>query len=479
MSDRNLLYRNPATDQLRLSLARFELSFLHFVKHARLPLHDSMISWTHEAVFVRPINLRRPCQYLLSEGPGISNLEHAFRLAQAFHQHKDCLRYSEHTVQRWCRALQAACNFSGWSLRDDFDGYEGKLVNAVTSQILRKLQRTLEVPKFSVGLEEHTEKVVTLLQMESDEKLIIVGIYGMGGTGKTTLAMAVFNSICSKFNVHYFLSDVRNTEHAELRRKIAKHLANVDTNSAEGDGLMGPNLLSITNALLVLDDVDDGDVLDALRERWFHLQGRIILTTRDKGALGRKHNDISYHLDELNYDQALRLFSWHAFSQEVPNRNYQDLTEKVVKACQGLPLTIEVIARLLYDKRDSKIWSEVLKQLKSVEITKIEERLRISYDNLNDTEKEIFLDIACFFIGSEKCKALSIWESSGWCANLAMHNLHAKSLIKFTSDDQLQMHDILRDMGRAIVRKQNPADPGKRSRLWDEKEVRRAFKDHL
>eukprot|EP01018_Ginkgo_biloba_P038749 Gb_03483 [translate_table: standard] len=148
----------------------------------------------------------------------------------------------------------------------------------------------------------------------------------------------------------------------------------------------------------------------------------------------------------------------------------------VVKACQGLPLTLEVIGGLLQDEREENMWLEAVKQLRSVELEGIEERLMISYKALNDTEKAIFLDVACFFIGSEKDKALSIWEASGWCANLAIQNLQCKSLIKVTPDGLLCMHDILRDMGRRIVRKENTLTPGKRSRLWDEKEVQKVLK---
>eukprot|EP01018_Ginkgo_biloba_P038309 Gb_09197 [translate_table: standard] len=399
--------------------------------------------------------------------------------AEAFQAHRNNHRCSEYTINEWCRALHAACSSSGWSLPNDFDGYEGKLVNTVTSQIRSKLHTRLQVAKFPVGIEERAAQVIALLQMESEESVITVGIYGMGGTGKTTLAMAVFNTIRSKFKASCFVPDVRNTKQNELHSKIRKDLVNIDfpiKSIGQGTSLNETNL-SAVNALVVLDDVDDRNVVDALRGDWLHLNSRIIVTTRDKGVLDEKCNDKFYHVDELEYDQALQLFSWHAFSRPAPDRNYQDLSEKIVKACQGLPLTIEVIAGLLYDKRDFKIWLEALEQLKNAEINKIEERLRISYEDLNDTEKEIFLDIACFFIGSQKSKGLSIWEGSGWCANLAIHNLHAKSLIKLTPDDRLVMHDILRDMGRAIVRRQNIDNLGKRSRLWDEKDVRKVFKD--
>ena len=55
-------------------------------------------------------------------------------------------------------------------------------------------------------------------------------------------------------------------------------------------------------------------------------------------------------------------------------------------------------------------------------------------------------------------------------SEIGLRVLIDKSLIKF-QDDQLWMHDLLQEMGRDIVRKECPKDPGKRSRLWLYKDI--------
>ena len=55
--------------------------------------------------------------------------------------------------------------------------------------------------------------------------------------------------------------------------------------------------------------------------------------------------------------------------------------------------------------------------------------------------------------------------------------LTAKSLIKFTEDNILWMHDQVRDMGRQIVRENSLVDPGMRTRLWDRDEIMTVLKD--
>eukprot|EP01018_Ginkgo_biloba_P036684 Gb_33801 [translate_table: standard] len=81
-------------------------------------------------------------------------------------------------------------------------------------------------------------------------------------------------------------------------------------------------------------------------------------------------------------------------------------------------------------------------------------------------KRQIFLDIACFFIGEKTEFVIHLWEALG-CRNprTAIVNLSLKSLIR-VEDNHMTMHDHLRDLGREIVAEESRDDPYKRSRLW-------------
>jgi hypothetical protein len=83
--------------------------------------------------------------------------------------------------------------------------------------------------------------------------------------------------------------------------------------------------------------------------------------------------------------------------------------------CQGLPLSLKVIGALLYSESpDLGYWKDQLLKISKVLPTDIQGRLKISFDSLDEQEREIFLDIACFFIGEDREKAIKIWDGSGW-----------------------------------------------------------------
>jgi hypothetical protein len=95
--------------------------------------------------------------------------------------------------------------------------------------------------------------------------------------------------------------------------------------------------------------------------------------------------------------------------------------------------------------------------------------LRISYDNLDKEEKNMFMDIACFFCrdvlkeGMQEEKALTIWNCDDGNADLALLNLMDHSLVRMDSDGMLTMHDHLRDMGRMIACKEHTGG----QRIWN------------
>ncbi|XP_059658203.1 disease resistance protein L6-like isoform X3 [Cornus florida] len=142
----------------------------------------------------------------------------------------------------------------------------------------------------------------------------------------------------------------------------------------------------------------------------------------------------------------------------------------------GLPLTLEVIGSFLSDKT-KVVWEYTLKKLKKLPANKVQERLKISYDKLNYEQKQIFLDIACHFIGMDKTGAFYMWDDCGYYPEEGIIVLCLMSLVKIGDDNVLRMHDQLRDLGREIVREEDRQNPGGRSRLWDRKEALDVLKE--
>jgi len=90
-----------------------------------------------------------------------------------------------------------------------------------------------------------------------------------------------------------------------------------------------------------------------------------------------------------------------------------ELIEYVIGYARGLPLSLVVIGSDLSSKCLHE-WKSALDRYKRVPNKKIHERLRISYDGLEDTVKHVFLDIACFFKGKEVGYVNKILDKCGF-----------------------------------------------------------------
>jgi hypothetical protein len=173
----------------------------------------------------------------------------------------------------------------------------------------------------------------------------------------------------------------------------------------------------------------------------------------------------------MNDTESLELFSWHAFRNATPRANFSELSKSVVNYCGGLPLAVEVLGSHLYE-RSKEEWRSVLSKLEKIPNDEVQEKLRISYDGLMDEmKKAIFLDVCCFFIGKEKDYVTEILNGCGLFAGIGIAVLIERSLLKVEKNNKLGMHDLIRDMGREIVRESATKDPGERSRLWMQEDV--------
>eukprot|EP01018_Ginkgo_biloba_P021935 Gb_11466 [translate_table: standard] len=370
--------------------------------------------------------------------------------AHAFAQHEEKRRYHSKKLSEWKEALN-----------------NGRLLKGIISNVLKEVKRVpLEVAKHPVGLDEIVQdfenEIADYSVMESGN-VKIVGIVGMGGSGKTTLAKELFNRKRSAYDRSSFLSDVRDAsaknELQRLQSQLLKDLANIDckiNSTSEGKGILRDRLPLNYNirSLLVLDDIDHEDQLDAFIARDMLIRSDsslIIVTTRDEGVLRRSGITIVYKVKGLDAKHARELFCWHAFLESLPLIGFEGLVEEFLSVADGLPLSVKVFGGHLYGNHDRDYWEAELEKISRILPNDIISILKISYDALDEEEKQMFLDIACFLIGHDKNKGIRIWNGSGWSGSHSLQTLEYKCLVEIGDENCLKMHDHLRDLGRNIA----------------------------
>ncbi|KAJ0794707.1 putative TIR domain, P-loop containing nucleoside triphosphate hydrolase [Helianthus annuus] len=383
-------------------------------------------------------------------------------------------------IGKWTEALKEAANLSGWDLRNTADGHEAKVIKLIIAQISLELRPiNVNLDDKLVGMEPRLQDLENSLDIASNE-VHMIGIKGMGGVGKTTLARAVFDRISVHFEANSFVENVREVSKASLsgllslQRKILSDLLNDQGNNV-GSVHDGKNMLKTKlrgrKVLVVLDDVDHQEQLEALAGdlNWFKPGSRIIITTRDEQVLIAHRVERIRDVSLLSHEEAIRLFSRHAFGKDLPIQEYEKESQQVVQYAAGLPLTIKVLGSFLCGK-DKLEWGSALARLKRIPLKETLEKLELSYESLEDDYKEIFLDVACILKGWEKNEAIRMLESCGFQAIIGLRVLEQRSLITFHYN-YVSMHDHIEEMGKNIVRRLDPDEPYKHSRLWIQEEI--------
>ncbi|KAE8669319.1 hypothetical protein F3Y22_tig00112249pilonHSYRG00248 [Hibiscus syriacus] len=195
--------------------------------------------------------------------------------------------------------------------------------------------------------------------------------------------------------------------------------------------------LNNKKVFVVLDDVSDPGHTDFLGVRHFGCGSKIILTSRDRQVLKNGGADKIHEVDKLNKNDCLQLFSTIAFKQSNPVADFRDLSNKFVEQAQGSPLALKVLGSKMYTK-SKREWEDEVTKLKGYAEPKFSQILKSSFEGLDE------------LVGVS-----------------GINNLVDKCLLNTLHSYYINMHDMLEEMGKDIVRRQS-RDPGQRS-SWKEK----------
>ncbi|CAM6017408.1 unnamed protein product [Sphagnum balticum] len=323
-----------------------------------------------------------------------------------------------------------------------------------------------QLPNHEVALIEKAQDINILLQKES-----IVGLVGMGGIGKTTLCKKFYHLFHNQYDKSSFLEDVKSKDNIndvikQLLHDLCGKRLSKDENVNQDDLDEIRRCMISKKVLVVVDDVGKAENLTSLQ--LFIEKGAKNATSKSKLLVNcRNWQILKSHVSEdgkmimksLEEKEAKKLFMFHAFgdANHVPNKDFKDVCIKIIKACNGLPLSLKVLGSFLYNTKELKMWEGALSKLKSGQSftggndnEDLWSVLKISYDPLDKQHQNMFLDIACFLGGLKLSTICRMWNGDEH-PYVTLQNLQHRSLIEPAEGGILYIHDQLRDMGQNIA----------------------------
>ncbi|KAL7215803.1 hypothetical protein ACSBR1_027868 [Camellia fascicularis] len=226
------------------------------------------------------------------------------------------------------------------------------VIQEVVEILFTKLNHTYSsVVKDIVGMDCHMQKVIELLGLGVGDACV-VGIWEMGGIGKTTIVKAVYDYISYQFQGCSFIENVREVSEKcglkTLQEQLVSEILIEKDLKVRSDGStvqMIRHMVCCKKVLIVLDDVDESTDLEKLvgEHNWFGFGSRIITTTQNKHVLTRYGIRHIYEVEQLRENEAIELFESKTFGKHQQIRGYRELVRRAVKYAEGLPLALKVL----------------------------------------------------------------------------------------------------------------------------------------
>ncbi|XP_062020330.1 probable disease resistance protein At4g27220 isoform X2 [Rosa rugosa] len=398
----------------------------------------------------------------------------------AFTRHETSGQHRSEKVQQWRDALKKMANFSGWHTQNYKT--EKELLDAVEESVCNKLRPTGLEFKLSIGgfeafaaTKQAIDKVKNALK---DDEATTIGVYGMGGVGKTTMVKYVGEQAQKSrlFNQVIMAVVSQNPDLMKIQETFAELLGfKLEEKTEIGRAIkLKEKIMRGTGILIILDDIwkriDFSSIGIPSHNELQRCNSKVLLTTRKLSVCHSMDCHPNIHLNILSEEDSWSLFVKEARKSFDKSSNLYDVARKVARECAGLPIALIAVARALRDEGLDG-WKEAARRLKASQPANPEDEsdvfacIKLSYDYLKSNDSKSCFLLCCLFpedydIPIEYLFKYGICNGMFQDSNLLEARATTYSVVKALKDSSLlldarndryvRMHDVIRDMAILI-----------------------------
>ncbi|PRQ37008.1 putative P-loop containing nucleoside triphosphate hydrolase, leucine-rich repeat domain, L [Rosa chinensis] len=304
----------------------------------------------------------------------------------------------------------------------------------------------------------------------------MIGVYGIGGVGKTTLAKEVYRQAQQDktlFDDAVIVLDVKKIPGLEeIQKRIAEKLG-MDILGDETTDKRASRLCSRIKkkkVLVILDDIQEKIDLEIVGLPLVS-NCKVLLTSRTREVLsGEMHTQKEFQLDLLDAEENWSLFEKMA-GDVVQNFAIREVATEVAQKCGGLPVLVVTVASALKNRSELHAWKDALRRLKIFDkqgfMEKAYSALEWSYEQLDDKElKPLFLlsgiikgssiclnDLLKYSMGLGLIKNVDTMEEAQDALHSLVEKLKDYCLLLEDNDHNgvVRMHDLVHEVVNRIA----------------------------
>ncbi|XP_040372829.1 probable disease resistance protein At4g27220 isoform X2 [Rosa chinensis] len=395
----------------------------------------------------------------------------------AFTKHEKSGKHISGKVQQWRDALEKVANFSGWHIQNYKT--ERELVDAIEESVCNKLRPTEHEFIMSFGgfeaFEATKQAIVKVVNALKKDEATTIGVYGMGGVGKTTMVKYVGAQAqkCRLFNQVIMAVVSQNPDLMKIQETFAELLGlklEEKTDIGRASKLK-EKILKGTGILIILDDIwksiDFSSIGIPSHNELQRCNSKVLLTTRKLSVCHSMDCHANIHLNILSEEDSWSLFVKEARKYPLDKSStFYDVARKVAGECAGLPVALIAVARGLRDKCLDG-WKEAARRLQASQPPNPEDEgdvfkcIKLSYDYLKSDDSKSCFSLCCLFpedydipieyllmyrIGKGMFQDSNMLEARDTTYSVVKDLKDSSLLLDGRDDGCVRMHDVIRDM---------------------------------